>query len=250
MHQPWRTTMNRMMLAATAALAFGAFASAGPAVAQSGTDNGANGTGHATGMMATNASGQSSARQLVNDATPVVRKIEADHRYDRLLKQAKGIVIMPNLVKGAFLVGGQGGQGVLLKRDSNGTWSDPAFVSLGSVSVGAQAGGKAGPAALILMTDKAVNDLTRANRFSLGAGAGLTIINYSAQGQVSAGKSDIVAWSEQRGVFAGADVNGAVITQNTAEDKAFYGKPVNAREILAGQVRNPQADALKSALPA
>ena len=116
------------------------------------------------------------------------------------------------------------------------------------MSLGAQAGGKAGPAALILMTDKALNDFTRANKFSLNANAGLTIINYSAQGQVSAGKGDVVVWSEQGGVFAGTDVSGAVVTQNTAEDRTFYGKPVDATQILAGQASNPQADKLRSTL--
>jgi lipid-binding SYLF domain-containing protein len=118
------------------------------------------------------------------------------------------------------------------------------------VSLGAQAGGKAGPAALILMTDKALNDFTQESNFSLNANAGLTIINYSAQGQVSAGKGDVVVWSEQDGIFAGADISGAIVTQNTDENKVFYGKPVNVKQILEGQVSNPQAYKLKPALPA
>jgi SH3 domain-containing YSC84-like protein 1 len=240
--------MNKFVLTATVALAFGAFASTGPAFAQSSSYNGTNNSSQSAAMNATNTSGQSSPQQLVNDAIPVVRKIEADSHYAQLLQQSKGVFIMPNLVKGAFLIGGQGGQGVLLKHESNGTWSDPAFLTLGSVSLGAQAGGKAGPAVLILMTDKALNDFIQTNEFSLNANAGLTIINYSAQGQVSAGKGDIVVWSEQGGVFAGADVSGAVVTQSAAEDRAFYSKPADARQILAGEVSNPQVDKLKSAL--
>ena len=103
--------MNKSMLTATVALAFGALASAGPALAQSSSYNGASSSSQSAAVNATNTSGQSSAQQLVNDATPVVRKIEADSHYEQLLKQSKGVFIMPNLVKGAFLVGGQSGQG-------------------------------------------------------------------------------------------------------------------------------------------
>lgn len=228
--------MKRSMLFLTAALTFGGLA-ADPALAQSGS---ANGNGRIGGE----------AQQIVRDAAQTIQKIKADSHYDQLLKQAKGVFIMPTLVKGAFIVGGQGAQGVLLKHESDGTWSDPAFLTIGSISLGAQAGGKAGPAAMILMTDKAVNDFMQANNFSLNANAGLTIINYSAQSQASDGKGDIVVWSEQSGAFAGADVSGATLSQNIGEDNAFYGKNVNAKQILEGKASNPQAEKLRSELPA
>lgn len=228
--------MKRYLLLTTAAAALGGFVSAGPALAQSTAQNGYTGNSQ-------------SAQQLVNDATQTVQKIKADTRFDNMLKQAKGVYIMPNLVKGAFIVGGQGAQGVLLKHESNGTWSDPAFLTIGSISLGAQAGAKAGPAAMILMTNKALNDFTQANNFSLNANAGLTVVNYSAQGQAPVGKGDIVVWSEQSGAFAGADLSGASISQNTAEDHAYYGKQLNAAQILEGHASTAKAEKLKSDLP-
>ena len=232
--------MNRTLLLTTAALAMGGFVSAGPAMAQ--TTN-ANST-------TANSTNSSSAQQLVNDATQTVQKIKADSRFDTMLKQSKGVFIMPDAVQGAFIVGGKGAQGVLLKHNSDGSWSDPVFLSIGSVSVGAQAGGKAGPAAMILMTDKALNDFTQANNFSLNGNAGLTVINYSAKGQAPIGKGDIVVWSDQSGAFAGVNLSGADVTQNTTEDHAYYGKQVDAKQILSGDVSNPHASKLKDALPA
>jgi len=190
-----------------------------------------------------------SGQQLVSDATNTVSKIKADSRFDKLLKDSKGVFIMPTLVKGAFIVGGQGAQGVLLKHNADGSWSDPAFLTIGSISVGAQAGGKAGPAAMLLMTNKALNDFTQANNFSLNGNAGLTIVGYSAAGQAPVGKGDIVLWSDQSGAFAGASISGADVTQNTTEDHQYYGKSVSASQILAGDAPSGKAEKLKTALP-
>jgi lipid-binding SYLF domain-containing protein len=216
----------------------GGFVSVGPALAQTGSN------------ATTTNSSSTSAQQLVNDATQTVQKIEADSRFDGMLKQSKGVFIMPNVVQGAFIVGGKGAQGVLLKHNSDGTWSNPVFLTLGSVSVGVQAGGKAGPAAMILMTDKAANDFTQSNNFSLNGNAGLTVVNYSAKGQAPVGKGDIVVWSDQSGAFAGVNVSGADINQNSTEDYTYYGKHVDAKQILSGDVSNPHASKLKEALPA
>lgn len=228
--------MNRSLFYTTAALALGGLASAGPVIAQPASQSPAVNARH-------------NGQQLIDDAARTVQKIKADNYFEDILKRSKGVFIMPDLVKGAFIVGGQGGQGVLLKHQSDGTWSDPAFLTIGSMSLGTQAGGKAGPAAMILMTDKALSDFAQANNFSLNANAGLTIVNYSAQGQASGGKGDIVVWSDQSGAFAGADVSGADLSQNTSEDHAYYGKQVDANQILHGQAVNSQADKLKTELP-
>jgi lipid-binding SYLF domain-containing protein len=192
---------------------------------------------------------QSSAQNLVNGSVNVVSEIKADSRFKNALEHAKGVFIMPTLVKGAFIVGGEGAQGVLLKHDRSGNWSDPAFLTIGSVSVGAQAGGKAGPAAFLLMTKKALNDFTQGNNFSLNGNAGLTIVGYSAQGQAPIGKGDIVLWSDQSGAFGGASISGADVTVNKTEDHAYYGKAVDPHKILNMQPTVAGADTLRNALP-
>ncbi len=194
------------------------------------------------------AAAPSDARQLVNDATQTVHQIERDSDFAHLLREAKGVFIMPNMVKGAFIIGGKGGEGVLLAH-KNGTWSDPAFLSAASVSIGAQAGGKVGPVAMLLMTDKALNDFTQANNFSLNANAGLTVINYSKHGQAPVGKGDVIVWSKANGAYAGVNVNGTDITSNTQENWDFYGQKMTTPEIIHGDTHNQQAEALRNALP-
>lgn len=192
---------------------------------------------------------KASAQKIVDHATKAVDQLKSDQQLDHLLSRAKGVFILPNFVKGAAIVGGEGGQGVLLARTATG-WSDPAFLSLASGSVGAQIGGEAGPMVMLLMTQKAVDQFTQNGNFSLNANAGLTIVNYSARGQSNVGKGDIVVWSGTSGGFVGANVSGTGISVNQDENRAYYGKPVTVREIIQGQVMNAEADGLRNALPA
>lgn len=221
--------MRKSLLFATAALGLGGFAGAPAMAANSGPAN--------------------AADQLISGSTKAVQDLKADHHYDHLLREAKGLFIVPTMVKGAVGIGGNGGQGVLLKRTSNG-WSEPAFLTIGTLSLGPQAGGAAGQTVMLLMTNKALNDFTQANNFSVGANAGLTIVNYSAKGQAPAGKGDIIIWSNKSGAFAGASVSATDISMNKQEDKNFYHKPVTNEQILNGDVsQQAAAKPLLSELP-
>jgi lipid-binding SYLF domain-containing protein len=194
------------------------------------------------------ANNTSNAQDIVNNAVQALNNAKQQSRFEGFLKHAKGVFIIPSLKKGALIVGGEGGEGVLLARE-HGTWSDPAFLSIGSISVGAQAGGEAGPVIMVLMTHKALNDFTQANNFSLNANAGLTIVNYSAKGQAPVGKGDIIVWSNASGGFAGADISGTDITNNKHQDESYYGRKVTTAQIMHGKANNPKADPLRNALP-
>lgn len=121
---------------------------------------------------------------------------------------------------------------------------NPAFFTIGSISAGAQAGGKEGLVAMFLMTDKAVSSFTQYNNFSLNGNAGLSIVNWSPNAQGSIGKGDVVVWSGQTGLYAGLNINGSDIVADTSENQSFYNnKQAATEQIIANQFNNPSARA-------
>ena len=99
---------------------------------------------------------------------------------------------MPKLVKGGFIFGAEGGDGVLLRRTANG-WGNSRFYGMGSASFGLQAGLEQAELIFIINSDRAISGIEHGN-FKLGAGAGVTLVNLSsgAEGATTAHGGDIV----------------------------------------------------------
>ncbi|MBR0552627.1 lipid-binding SYLF domain-containing protein [Stakelama marina] len=187
------------------------------------------------------------AQQLVDEATAEVQKMKADPDLAKLIKKAKGIYIVPEFGRGAFIVGGRGGAGVVLANQTAG-WTAPAFYDFGALSVGAQAGGSGGQLAFLLMTDNAVDAFMSGNKISLNAESGLSIVNYSANAQASWGKGDIIMWSDTEGAYAGATVSVTDINWDDDNNQNYYGEKVDPNQILSGKITKPAASQLQTAL--
>jgi lipid-binding SYLF domain-containing protein len=170
----------------------------------------------------------------------------------RKLAQARGVLVIPQLLKASFIIGGEGGSGVLLARTNSG-WSEPAIYTMGAGSIGLQIGGEASEVMLLLMNDKAVNAILR-NEFKLGADASV------AAGPVGMGVeaattsnlgADIYSYAKTKGLAAGVSVEGAVITARHSRNTAYYGKEAHPRNILYDNVvSNPGTQALRQSLTA
>lgn len=188
------------------------------------------------------------ATQHVDKAVDVVRRMEADPGMSQLLSQAKGVFVVPKYGRGAFVIGVNGGPGVLLVKEE-GKWSEPAFYTFGGLSAGAQAGLEAGSIALVLNNDKAVANFMQNNKFSLGANAGLTVVNWSKQAERDAGRGDVVVWAESKGVFGGVAVAINDIRFDRKETAGYYQQnQVTVKDVIDGKVTNPHSSALKQAL--
>jgi lipid-binding SYLF domain-containing protein len=174
---------------------------------------------------------------LLRDANATVDALKHDPAFataKTMIANARAVYIVPKLVKGGFIFGAEGGDGVLLRRTANG-WSEPSFYGMGSASFGLQAGLQQAKLIFIINSQKALDGITK-GEFKLGAGAGLTIVNLSsgAEGATTAHGGDMVVWTSGSGAYAGISFNGTVIKA----DKTFN----------ADKTKEPEAASLRANL--
>jgi len=159
------------------------------------------------------------------------------------LPNAKGVLIVPKVVKVGFVFGGSGGRGVLLVRGDGGKWNGPGFYTLGTTSVGFQAGVSNSEVVMLVMTEKGVNSLL-SNAMKLGGDASVAA-GPTGQGANATVTEDIVAFSRSKGLYGGLNVEGSSIKPADDWNSAYYGKDVLPPQILIqGAVHNKQADKL------
>jgi len=165
------------------------------------------------------------------------------------LGDAKGVLIVPQLLKAGFVFGGSGGRGVVLVRDSKtGQWSQPGFYSLGSVSFGLQIGAESSEVIIQIRTQRGLESIYGTS-FKLG---GDTSIALGPVGAGAAGKgvtADLVSFSMAQGAYAGLSLDGSVVKVNDDFNEAYYGKSVRPVDIFAKKnVSNPGSANLRKAL--
>ncbi len=168
------------------------------------------------------------------------------------LKEARAVLIVPQILKGAFIVGGSGGSGVVSVRDAGtGTWSPPAFYTLGAASIGLQIGAHASEVILMVMTRSGI-DALYSSTFKLGGDATVALgpVGLGVEGATPHNLSaDFLSFSRSRGAFAGLSLDGTVIAARDGWNEQYYGKPVKPVDILLlREVSNPHADRLLSTL--
>jgi lipid-binding SYLF domain-containing protein len=179
-----------------------------------------------------NANAQGDQQVLVDHATTTLSNFMRDPEMKWLqqnIGRAKAVLISPEIVKAGFIIGGSGGRGVLVAKNS-GKWVGPAFYTLATASVGFQAGVAASEMVTLVMTDKGMNSLLSSS-FKFGGDASV------AAGPVGAGAksdvtADLIAFSRSKGVYGGLNLDGTVVSSNTDWDKAYYGKAVLPPDIL------------------
>lgn len=190
--------------------------------------------------------------RLLSHATATVEDLKHDSMFGdarNALRNARAVLIVPSLVKGGFIFGGEGGEGVLLARNGK-KFSSPAFYTLASGSFGLQIGLEEAQLVMFIMSDKALRAVQR-SKFKLGAGAGLTVITIGAAGEAATSgnfQGDIVIWAKAKGAYGGLTLNGSVIDPQSDTNREFYGRKVSVQDILANKVSNPEADALRAKL--
>ena len=163
-----------------------------------------------------------------------------------LLDKARCVIVLPSVVKGAFIVGGSYGRGAMVCRtgkDYSGSWGAPAMYALEGGSIGLQIGGEATDFVLLVMNDHGVNSLLH-SKVKLGAdiSAAAGPVGRSASADTDAHlRAEILSYSRSRGAFVGVSLEGSTLRPDDGANREVYGRDVTASQIIGGEVRTPES---------
>jgi lipid-binding SYLF domain-containing protein len=174
--------------------------------------------------------------ELVRKSNIVLDEARHDAQFGdsrHLFQRARGVMVVPNLVKGGFFVGGEGGNGVLMARHGD-RWSNPAFYTLASASFGLQIGLEVAEVVLFVMSGRALNAWMR-DEVRLGGQAGLTVLVVGTNAAASSTTNmnvDVIAWAKSKGAYAGITLEGSIIKPREEWNTAYYGRPLTPSQVL------------------
>jgi lipid-binding SYLF domain-containing protein len=160
---------------------------------------------------------------VLRDANKTVSDLKHDPAFSTaksMLQNARAVYIVPKLVKGGFIFGAEGGDGVLLVRNGHG-WSEPKFYGMGSASFGLQVGLEQAQLVFIINSEAALKGIESGN-FKIGGNAGITVATLSggAEGDTTLHGGDIIVWTSASGAYGGLTFNGSVIKADDDENAA------------------------------
>jgi len=193
-------------------------------------------------------------RNLIDHAVFTINEFRANPKlkpFAHHLAEARAVVVLPSVLKAGFFAGGEGGNGVLVARDANGVWGQPAFYTLAAASIGVQFGVQDTAIVLIIRNDGALKSIMN-HQGKIGGDTGISIglhgIGKEASTTTNMG-ADIVAFaSSNLGAYLGASLEGAVLVVRNDLNTAFYGKDVTPESIIAGRSTDPRTERLRSVL--
>lgn len=188
---------------------------------------------------------------LVDQARIIFKSFMIDKNmawFREHMHKAKGFLIIPELLQGAFWVGGSGGRGVLVVKDkTTGDWSQPAFYTIGSLSIGIQFGGEKSEIIMMVFTQKGLERLYSSS-FKFGGDASIAVgpVGGGAKADVMA---DFVSFVRSKGAFIGMSIEGAILNANYDWNEAYYGKKVSPLGIVEKKlVSNPGSAELRKTI--
>jgi lipid-binding SYLF domain-containing protein len=158
-----------------------------------------------------------------------------------IMEQATCVGVVPGMIKGAFVFGGQYGQGVVTCRTGHG-WSGPVFIRMAGGSWGLQIGGQSTDLVLVAVNERGFQDLLK-NKFKIGGDASAAAGPVGRSGQASTDwkmGAELLSYSRNKGLFAGIDLDGTSVSQNSDDTDFYYGRELGFDSILKGSVAVPQ----------
>ncbi len=168
----------------------------------------------------------------IKQATSLIQKMTQQDDKSSLadvVASGKAVAIFPSVFKAGFILGGQGGEGLILVRKGKNQWTGPSFVSISGASAGLQIGAQSIGLVLVITNQDGLQAFTGGNSFTLGADASIAAGPVGRRGEAatdSRADASIYSYSMTKGLFAGISLEGAVVNQNRDANKAYWGKAV------------------------
>ena len=198
-------------------------------------------TGSATAGDAEDARAQNAVRVLRD-----IQAIPESAIPDKLLDEARAIVVVPDTIKAGLVIGGRRGHGLMAVKTADGTWSNPGCVKLTGGSIGLQAGVQSSDVVLVFRSERGLDSIVN-GKFTLGADAAVAAgplgrnAATATDGQL---KAEIWSWSRARGLFAGVSLDGAVLQVDRDAQARVYGPDTTPRMVLEGRAPAPSSSAV------
>jgi lipid-binding SYLF domain-containing protein len=188
-------------------------------------------------------------KDRLQNATTVMQEIlnVPDNIPRDLLDKARCVIVMPSVLKAAFIVGGSYGRGTMVCRtgkDFSGTWGAPAMYALEGGSIGFQIGGEATDFVFLVMNNRGARSLLHSKvRLGADVSGAAGPVGRSASADTDAYmRSEILSYSRARGIFAGVSLEGSTLRPDNGANRNLYGRKVSAAEIVNGsEVKFPEA---------
>ena len=189
------------------------------------------------------------AEELVVKAADTVAYFAGDPAYEPLwdtADNAKAMVIVPRSLRGGFIFGASGGNAIMIARNEDGSWSEPTFFTIGSLSFGLQIGGEMSESILLVMTNRGMEQLLSTN---VKLGADVSLAAGPVGGGAKAQTTDILAFSRSRGLYGGLSLEGALLKARHSWNRGYYGGDVTPVDIIyRGRASRPQSATLQNAV--
>lgn len=157
-----------------------------------------------------------------------------------ILEKATCVGVVPGMIKGAFVFGAQYGQGVVTCRTGHG-WSAPVFIRMAGGSWGFQIGGQSTDLVLIAVNERGFQDLLK-NKFKIGGDASASAGPVGRHTQAATDwkmNAELLTYSRSKGLFAGIDLDGTSVSQNSEDTELYFGQAHSFESVLKGTVAVP-----------
>jgi lipid-binding SYLF domain-containing protein len=190
------------------------------------------------------AAAHASVQDDVDQAVTIIQRFQEIPEKaipDRVLRNAKGLAIL-TVTKAGFIGSARGGSGIVVARTEKG-WSGPSAIGTGGIGVGFQAGVEITEFVIVLNTQDAVNAFSKGGNVTLGANLSAAVgpVGRTAEANVAL-QAAMYTYTISQGLFAGVWLECTVIATRDEANAEYYGKPVAAKDILAGKVKPPAAE--------